>query len=89
MSNTSTRTISADPGLLSPEELLKSHKDGRRKTLEDLIAKNNSSPANNKYPQTFFKQCRAYIKWFLDNARLKISVSSQGLSIHHTQSTIH
>lgn len=75
MSNqTSLRTVSADPGLLSPEQLLKSHKDGRRKTLEDLIAM-KESPQKFKESSSFLKICRDYVRWFLDSARLKISVS--------------
>lgn len=69
-----TRTVSADPGLMSPEELLKTHKNGRRKTLEDIIAKREMD-ANETYPQYFLKRCREWVRWFLDSARLKISVS--------------
>lgn len=69
-----TRTISADPGLLSPEELLKSHKDGRRRTLEELIAQQTLNASGN-YPRAFIQRCRENVRWFLDSARLKLSVS--------------
>ena len=75
---TSLRTVSTDPGLMSPQQLLKSHKDGRRKTLEQLIAMKESSQEF-KEPSSFLKICRDYVRWFLDSAHLKISVS---LSIH-------
>lgn len=75
-----TRTISTDPGLLSPEELLRSHKNGRRRTLEEIIAKRNFLHLNEPKPQRFLQKCREYIRWFLDSARLKISVSIQLLS---------
>ncbi len=68
-----TRTVSADPGLMTPEDLLKSHKDGRRKSLEELIAKNQAS--NTKRKSSYLKKCRDCVRWFLDSARLKISVS--------------
>ena len=72
-----TRTVSADPGLMSPEQLLKSHKDGRRKTLEDIIAMKDSELKNLNKSPSFLKTCRDYVRWFLDSARLKISVSFQ------------
>jgi hypothetical protein len=71
----STRTISADPGLLSPEELLKNHKDGRRRTLEEIIAKKHALRENEYFMGSLAQRCRDYVRWFLDNARLKISVS--------------
>ncbi len=71
-----TRTVSADPGLLTPEELLKNLKDGRRKTLEEIIAQKNSSVTFDT-PRSFLRRCRDHVRWFLDTARLKISVSPQ------------
>jgi hypothetical protein len=72
----STRTISTDPGLLSPQELLKSHKDGRRRTLEDIIAKTQTQDFGDYFVrQSCIERCRENIRWFIDNARLKISVS--------------
>ena len=62
-----------DPGLLSPEELLLEHKGGRRKSLEDLIEKQKSMQRDN---MPWYRVCRDYIRWFLDSARLKISVST-------------
>lgn len=68
-----TRIVSADPGLLTPEELLL-QQGGRRKTLEQLIAKHKNLPtAEDRLP--LHQRCRESIRWFLDAARLKISVS--------------
>ena len=75
MSKHEVRTISTDPGLLSPEDLLKSHKDGRRKTLEAIIANRNCFSASETQSRPLTQQCREYIRWFLDSAKLKISVS--------------
>jgi hypothetical protein len=69
-----SRTVSADPGLLSPEELLAIHKGGRRKTLEQLIAEQRTKEQQNDPNNTIVSRCRAKVQWFLDNAHLKISV---------------
>ena len=67
------RTVSVNPGLLSPEELLKRHKGGRRKTLEALIARSVSSLGLNIKTRNQIYQEKA--RWFLDDARVKFSVS--------------
>ena len=67
------RTVSTDPGLMTPEELLASHKGGRRKTLEKIIAKHKTVERNSA--ASFLTNARDKIRWFLDHARLKISVS--------------
>lgn len=69
-----SRTVSADPGLLSPEELLASHKGGRRRTLEQLIAEQRAKELLKDHKNEYFSRCREYVRWFLDNAHLKISV---------------
>lgn len=84
-----TRTISVDPGLLSPEELLKSHKDGRRKTLEAIIAKRNCASLSEAESRHFRQKCREYINWFLDSAKLKISVSSMNQTCNERLETKH
>jgi hypothetical protein len=67
-----SRTISVDPGLLSPEELLSRHEGGRRKSLEGLIEKQQTVFNDGK---PIHLLCRQHMRWFLDSARLKISVS--------------
>jgi hypothetical protein len=72
------RTVSADPGLLSNEELLKKLPGNRRFTLEQIIAnekltKDRSSLA--KSAHRIFKKARKRVRWFVDHAQLKISVS--------------
>lgn len=69
-----SRIVSADPGLLSPEELLAIHKGGRRKTLEQLIAEQRTKELQNDPKNAIVSRCRAKVHWFLDNAHLKISV---------------
>lgn len=68
-----TRTVSADLGLLSPEELLKSHKGGRRQSLEDEIRQASFSCKIRHTPWRL--RCRDGVRYFLDNAHIKISVS--------------
>lgn len=68
---TESRTVSIDPGLLSPEELLTRHQGGRRRTLEGLIGKHQHSFEEG---YAIRHRCREYVRWFLDSARLKISV---------------
>jgi hypothetical protein len=67
-----SRTISVDPGLLSPEELLAHHQGGRRRSLEGFIEKQRTVSSNGT---PIHLRCRKYVRWFLDSARLKISVS--------------
>jgi hypothetical protein len=72
------RTVSADPGLLSNEELLKKLPGNRRFTLEQIIAnekvlKDRSSLASTLH--RIFKKARKRVRWFVDHAQLKISVS--------------
>ncbi len=66
------RTVSADPGLLTPEELLAQHEGGRRRTLEQLIEKSRELHIEKKSCNKLYKE---KIRWFLDTARLRISVS--------------
>lgn len=68
-----SRTISVDPGLLSPEEVLSRHQGGRRRSLEGLIEKHRTL-SNDGIP--IHLRCRKHVRWFLDSARLKISVST-------------
>jgi len=73
----STRTVSADPGLLSHEQLLQRNKGGRRRTLEELIAKEKLNRISSASDQAslMFKKVKRKIRWFVDHAQLKISVS--------------
>ena len=70
----STRTVSADPGLLSNEELLARSKN-RRRTLEELIAKENLTriTSTSAKASAFFGRCEKKVQWFIENAQLKIS----------------
>ena len=73
------RIVSTDPGLLTHQQLLAScEENGRRKSYESYMAKqysarnlagDGSRPSSNMY-------CRENIKWFLDSARLNVSVSA-------------
>ena len=67
------RVVSADPGLMSPQQLLASHKNGRRRTLEQLIAENKEHDLNRT--ASFLAILKEKTRWFLENARVKISVS--------------
>ena len=78
------RTVSADPGLLSNEELLKELPRNRRFTLEQIIAndkllRNQSSLA--QMGRRLVKKMRQRVRWFVDHAQLKISVSRSSLSL--------
>jgi hypothetical protein len=66
-----TRTVSADPGLLSNEELLAEQTGNRRQLLLKLI-KRDSSPQARIW--ILFKRTKKIINWFLDRAQIKISV---------------
>ena len=72
----SSRTVSADPGLLSNEELLERNK-GRRRTLEELIAKEQMKRfiSTKEKASILFKKAKKRVRWFIDHAQLKISVS--------------
>lgn len=69
------RVVHIDPGLMSPEELLYQNcvnqNGGRRLTLEKLVLENELELMNGP---SKFEQLKNYGKWFLDDARIKISV---------------
>ena len=69
------RTVSADPGLLSHEELLATYQGKRRRTLEELISaeKLNRSNSLKVHVSQFLKRIRKRVRWFIDHARIKIS----------------
>ena len=74
-----SRTITAgDPGLLSNEELL-AKSGGRRRTLEELIAKDDallgSKSSTKEKASLLFQRAKQKTKWLLDHAQIKISVS--------------
>ena len=73
-----SRTITAgDPGLLSNEELL-AKSGGRRRTLEELIAKDDALGSKSSTKQkaaVLFQRAKQKTKWILDHAQIKISVS--------------
>ena len=71
-----TRTVSADPGLLSHEELLARNSGRRRRTLEELIAKEKLSRLTSTHAQAslLFKKAKKKVLWFVDHAQIKISV---------------
>lgn len=60
---------------MSPEQLLAAHKGGRRRTLEQLIAKHSQLNLEQGQEATLLSEFRKKTKWFLDQARIKISVS--------------
>jgi class 3 adenylate cyclase len=68
------RTVSADPGLLSHEQLLASY-EGRRRTLEELISKekSNRSKSPKDHISQFMKRVRKQVLWFIDHARIRMS----------------
>lgn len=70
-----TRTVSADPGLLSHEELLAKYDGRRRRTLEELISKEklNRSNSPKAHVSQLLKRVRKRVRWFIDHARIKIS----------------
>ena len=68
----SRRIVSADPGLLSAEELLSSHSGGRRKSLERMIQQHNREFSVETKP-LIMKQIKDKVRWFLEHARIKIS----------------
>lgn len=65
------RIVSADPGLMSAEELLSAHDGGRRRSLEKLIEKQNEFLAESRPPLRH--RIKEKIKWFLEQATIKIS----------------
>ena len=70
-----TRTVSADPGLLSHEELLANYDGRRRRTLEELITKEklNRLYSPKDHVSQWLKRIRKRVRWFIDHARIKIS----------------
>ena len=72
VSSPSRRIVSADPGLLSAEELLSSHKGGRRKSLERMIQQHNKEFSADVKPP-IMAQIKGKVRWFLEHARIKIS----------------
>eukprot|EP00563_Minutocellus_polymorphus_P005988 CAMPEP_0181030934 /NCGR_PEP_ID=MMETSP1070-20121207/5976_1 /TAXON_ID=265543 /ORGANISM="Minutocellus polymorphus, Strain NH13" /LENGTH=909 /DNA_ID=CAMNT_0023108303 /DNA_START=170 /DNA_END=2896 /DNA_ORIENTATION=- len=68
----SRRIVSADPGLLSAEELLSSHTGGRRKSLEKMIHQHNKEISVDVKPP-IMGQIKDKVRWFLEHARIKIS----------------
>ena len=69
------RIVTVDPGLLTPEELLAQYKD--RKTLRELVRKQNQ-PGSNRYNlASLIIALEKYVRNFLDNAQIRISVSEQ------------
>ena len=73
------RTVGYDPGLLSREELLATHHPSRRRTLEELIA----SEKNCRQSRTviLLKRVVKAVRWFIDNAQLRISVRKSRLRL--------
>ena len=69
-----TRTVSADPGLLSHEELLANYDGRRRLTLEELITKEKLNRLNSRkaHVSLWLKRVRKRVRWFIDHARIKI-----------------
>ena len=68
------RTVSADPGLLSTEELLSRQKGERRKSLEKLAAMHTQESSKEAKTPTIARM-KQKVRWFLEHARIKISVS--------------
>ena len=70
------RTVSADMGLLTHEELLRAQGHGRRRrTLEELIAKEHGGQAvacADKAKASLAK-ARSNTAWFVDHASLRLS----------------
>ena len=82
----STRTVSADPGLLSNEELLKQHTGKRRRTLEALVARESIGglTSTKEKASMLFQRARTKVRWFIEHAQIKISVSYYDDSIEFT-----
>jgi len=68
----STRTISADPGLLTNKELLEKH-GGRRRTLEELVVMDKLNMLSPPSSSVHLERVRKKVRRFLDHGRLKIS----------------
>jgi hypothetical protein len=66
------RTVGYDPGLLSREELLATHTGTRRRTLQDLIQREKLNRRSRMV--LLLKRAVKAVRWFIDNARLRISV---------------
>jgi len=75
------RTVGYDPGLLSREELLATHHPSRRRNLEELIA----SEKNCRQSRTviLLKRVVKAVRWFIDNAQLRISVRKSRLRLSY------
>ena len=74
MASPARRIVSADPGLLSAEELLSSHAGGRRRSLEKMILlQKDFDSAEERNP--IMARIKEKVRWFLEHARIKISVS--------------
>lgn len=76
-----SRTISADPGLLSNEELLAQSASAtgrRRRTLEELIAKEQlvRIQSSGEKASAFLRKAKRKVRWFIEHAQIKISVSA-------------
>ena len=69
---TDRRIVSTDPGLLTPEQLLAAS-GGRRRTLEYIIAQR--SYKKKKKVSDYLLDLKEGGRWFLDHARIKMSVS--------------
>ena len=82
------RIVSTDPGLLTHQQLLATcEENGRRKSYESYVAKQHSrrNLVGEGSRLSWNKYCREHIKWFLDSARLKVSVSMNLLSLFFYQ----
>jgi hypothetical protein len=75
------RTVGYDPGLLSREELLATHHPSRRRTLEELIASEKLSRQSRTV--ILLKRVVKAVRWFIDNAQLRISVRKSRLRLSY------
>ena len=69
------RIIHVDPGLLTPEQLLREN-GGRRRSLQQLIIQQkNEAKSMKERRRLFHKNAKNCVLWLLDEARIRISVS--------------
>lgn len=68
------RIVAKDLGLLSPEDLLQRHSGGRRRSLEMLIEENRTQKKKINM-SIYLEGLREKVRWAIDHARIKISVS--------------
>ena len=68
------RIVSKDPGLMTSEELLAAN-GGRRRTLEQIIAQ-RAYNERKRSPSAYIAETKANVRWFLDHAGAKITVST-------------